>query len=60
MAACEECSYFARMVNFHDSERGQCRRRAPVPYSPSHGKPVRAEWPTVARREWCGEFEEKR
>ena len=44
---CAKCMYF-------HAEAGECHRYAPQP----SGQDRKAEWPTVAASDWCGEYRE--
>lgn len=50
---CEECA-FARWVT-RGARRGWCHRLPPQRDDAGDGK-----WPTIDRREWCGEFKKRK
>ncbi|MGB5177909.1 MAG: hypothetical protein WBP44_04175 [Gammaproteobacteria bacterium] len=64
---CKSCHFFGYLPGEEEGKgalggMGECRRRAPVAYSPPIGKSINdcsksVVWPQLLDSEWCGEYE---
>lgn len=57
---CNNCYYFERFDKSNsDKKFGHCKRYAPAPRLTPDAMLYNLEWPTVNRKDWCGEFSQR-